>query len=143
MTGKIPKVFVEEFLRRSRPDVFNTWPKGRLREWLDFHDRQRGLAVVEVDGQLAGVAVVWRSHAPDIDDPWTKWDDTGDTVYVGQLHSTCPAATLGILCFLDQRIPNWRTLRFMAQRRGRRVNIPSKYMGRLFTLSARKVLNEH
>lgn len=127
------------FLIESRPEIFSTWPFERIRQWLAYHWNQRGLSVVVEGDTVVGLAVGWRAQLPDIDDPWSRWDESGDTLWISQLHARTPEAMGALLISLQARVPDWDAIAVHGMRRGKRVRFPDGYLRRLFQITAQRL----
>ena len=130
------------FVLASKPQIFGVWPFARLKDWLRYHWEQRALAVVTEGDEVVGMAVAWRAQMPDIDWPWTKWDDRGKALYIAQLHAAKPMALMTLLRALAVRCPDCFWLPMFATRRGKRVRLPRRYVQRLWNRTIRQ-LNPH
>jgi hypothetical protein len=141
-----PKVAqVCAYLEASRPDVFVSWPEGRLRSFVNFHAAQGGVCAAQngQTGHIIGVAIGWRSHKVDIDHAWTRWDDSGTCIWFSQFHADSPLAVYTLLCGLSVRIPEWRTLNIFGVRHGRRVRIRPELLERLAGTSKLRAAHGH
>lgn len=120
------------FMLESRPDIFREWPFESLRDWLQDRWNQRMMVVVEEGrNNVIGVGIGWRACKPDIDDPWTRWDDHGNCLYVSQLHAKTPQALAVILQLLGQRCPDWQKLTLYGRRHGKLRRLPPQFLTRL------------
>ena len=127
-----------EFLQRSRPDVFERWPKGTLFRWLHYHIDQRAVAVVARGGRIEAVGIGWRSQMPDITDRWAVWNDQGDCFYFDQLHAETPEALAQLLRLFADRVPAWKSLHLFADRHGRRTRLHPELLQRLSAFAQSK-----
>lgn len=116
---------IADWMAAKLPHTVGTWNRGLLVNWLAHQWAKRAMAVV-VHGQskILGVAVAVRCEAPDMDDPWTPWNDRGNCLFVHHVATEHPEALRALMAMLVHRVPDWERLRIHATRRGRRVRVP-------------------
>lgn len=122
---------ISQFLLESRPDVFTSWPVLTMHQWIRHHLRQRAVATIAVDGRIVAVGIGWRGHMGDLDDRWSAWDDSGDCFYFDQLHSRDASGLAALITMFEFRVPDWKRLKLIADRRGRRVQLHPRILDRL------------
>ncbi len=118
------------YLSAALPKTVGTWDRTVLHNWLAFQWAQRGLAVVTYRERIIGVAVAVRCEAPDMDDPWTPWNDRGNCVYIHQVAASSPVVLKALMSFLAHRLPEWESLRLYAFRHGRSRRIKPQLFAR-------------
>lgn len=113
-----------DYLAAKLPNTVGTWHRSELVNWLAHQWAQRALAVVVKDDSVVmGVGIAVRCEAPDMDDPWTRWNDRGNCVYVHQVAASTGEALCVLMAMLAHRIPDWESVRIYATRRERRVRL--------------------
>lgn len=127
------------FMLASRPEVFGRWPIKLLTTWIQDRQQRDMLAVVTDGGDIVGMAVAWRAHKSDLDDPWCRWDDTGTCLYLSQVHATKPHALAALVEMLRRRCPDYAKLCLFATRRGKLKRLPKTYIDRLRKQTYRRI----
>ncbi len=110
---------------------FVGWPKETLFAYLQFHSAHDSLYVTTKGGEVTGVAVAWRLNEENIGKHWIPPDRSGDSLFISDIVCSGRDALRTIFSMLGERIPDWESLRIIAERRGEMVNISMRAFNRL------------
>ena len=125
MNERRPKRFtipeVADFCARNdaRGLCCGGWPSDLLEIHIGFYHSNRGVFLVDEDGELVGVGIGWRCNEDDLRRHWTTWKDEGDCFYISDLICTKRKAIRTLVDGLSERCPGWRNLKLLAKRNGK------------------------
>ena len=120
-----------------RGKCFGGWPDNILEIYIRFHQQNGSLCLVEQDGVLVGMGVGYRINENDLDRHWQPFNPEGDSFYLSDIICSERWATATCINEFAERVPDWRRLRVLALRHGKRREFSQQLIERIFSDSQR------